>query len=212
MLIYPQKKFQNPLNKPKNKSNVMLTKPTAEFKQDCYCSFCGVKFLEQITWPRKCFICWNISYKNPVPVVVSMIPVRFGVPFKTGLLIQQRNIAPEKGNFCLSGGHLNIGETWQEAIVRENEEEMRFYSRPEDYKLWDIKTSTNGHLVIFCTYRKVFKDQVEKFIERFIPNEEVQSLGIYHKEDWGCPRLPLSHQEECADLFLSEIRDNVHFW
>jgi ADP-ribose pyrophosphatase YjhB (NUDIX family) len=189
----------------------MSAKPGTEFKQDSHCGYCGVKFLEQITWPRKCFICWNESYKNPVPVVVSMIPVRFGKPFKTGLL-QQRNIEPEKGNFGLSGGHINYGETWQEAIVRENEEEMHFYSCIDDYKLWEIKTSSNGHMVIFCTYRKVFKDQVEQFIERFIPNEEVQALGIYHKEDWSCPRLPLSYQESCADLFLSEIRNNVHFW
>src|SRR5271166_3925565 len=126
--------------------SMKITPPVMEYKQDTHCSYCGAKFLEQIAWPRKCFICWNESYKNPIPIVVSMIPVDDG--HKTGLLIQQRNIDPGKGGWAMPSGYINHGETWQEAAVRENEEEMNFSSKVDDYKLWDIKRPTSGNMLI----------------------------------------------------------------
>ena len=186
---------------------MIVKSPTIEYAQDTYCSYCGNKFLEQKAWPRKCFTCWNESYKNPIPIVVSMIaiqPSKFGD--RIGLLIQRRNIEPKKGEWALPSGYINHGETWQEAAVRENEEEMNFSSSPEDYRLWDIKKPTSGNMLIFCTYRKVVTDRAEELITRFVPNSEVLALGMYHdNKGWDCPAIAFPTHQDGADARLIEL-------
>ena len=129
----------------------MTKLPTADNVRDSHCGYCGARFTEQVTWPRKCFICDNESYKNPIPVIISMIQVK--VKDRTGILIQQRNIEPQKGLWALPGGYIEHGETWQEAAVRENEEEMYLKSSPNDYEFFNILNSSNGNMLVFCEKR-----------------------------------------------------------
>src|SRR5689334_20595075 len=121
--------------------------PVMEHVKDSHCSYCGARFTEQTAWPRKCFICWNDSYKNPIPIVVSMVGVE--IENKMGILIQQRNINPKKGEWALPSGYINHGESWEEAAVRENMEEMELPSSIEDYRFFDIKKPPSGNMLIF---------------------------------------------------------------
>lgn len=150
--------------------------PTIDFVKDSHCSYCGSKFLEQKAWPRKCFICWNESYKNPLPVVVAILNVWDGK--KVGTLIQQRNHDPKKGGWAFTGGYIDKNEMWQEAIVREVKEELGLETEIKDYLLSDVLSNTDkSNLLIFSICLKTFdKDEIN-----FTTNNEVAAIKIIHE-------------------------------
>ena len=150
--------------------------PMTDFVKDSHCSFCGTKFTEQKDWPRKCFRCWNESYKNPLPVVVTLLNVWDSG--KLGTLIQQRGHEPKKGEWAFTGGYIDKDETWQEAIVREVREELGLETEVGDYLLSDVLSNTDKtNLLVFSVCLKTF-DVAEL---NFTPNNEVTAIKIIHE-------------------------------
>ena len=148
----------------------------ATFIKGSHCSYCGKTFdkkaLQLGTWPRQCSLCGNESYKNPVPVVVALICVipKDGKGLKW--LIQQRNIQPHKGSWALTGGFMSIGETYQQAIARECEEEVGIKTKPENFKLFDLATASNGNILIF-SFLPIKEEEI-----MFKPNVEVSDIKL----------------------------------
>lgn len=140
-----------------------------------HCSFCGTKFAEQDSYPRPCYHCGNVAYKNPVPVVVGIIPVHTRLYHShCGWLIQQRNIDPGKGGWALTSGYINYRETWQQALVRELQEEVGLITRPEDYHLVEVVNAANHNMLIFGAHNYgVYSKEVH-----FSPNPEVSAIGF----------------------------------
>lgn len=147
--------------------------PLDHFMKDSHCSYCGGRFAEQKLWPRKCFTCWNDSYKNPIPVVVILMRVfQRGTGNQCGWLVEQRNIEPEKGGWALPSGYIDYGETWQEAAVRELQEEVGLTTDPKDFEIYKVVNSLGKNMLIFCTSRKgVYEDEF-----KFEPNHEVSAI------------------------------------
>ena len=77
-----------------------------------YCHVCGARYTikEAQTWPRSCGVCKNQTWRNPLPVVVVLIPV------EDGLLTVRRGIEPQKGHLALPGGYIDYGESWLEGL------------------------------------------------------------------------------------------------
>lgn len=178
----------------------------AEPIKDSHCSYCGTRFTEQEQWPRKCFRCYNESYKNPIPIVVSMIGVE--VENKMALLIQQRNIDPKKGEWALPSGYINHGESWEEAAVRENLEEMDLHSVVEDYHLFDIKKPSSGNMLIFNTHFVKAPDALLFLLEDFRPNSEVSSIGLWY----GDTELAFPTHNECGQQYLARLKNTQSPW
>jgi ADP-ribose pyrophosphatase YjhB (NUDIX family) len=89
--------------------------------KDAFCSFCGTKFPEPLTYPRTCPGCKTQTWANPVPVSVVLVPVEDGP--RTGLLVVRRAIEPKLGKLSLVGGFLEDHESWQQGGAREILEE-----------------------------------------------------------------------------------------
>jgi 8-oxo-dGTP diphosphatase len=147
----------------------MIKPPETNFVKGSHCSYCGCKFTEQKIWPRKCFRCYNESFINPLPVVAVLVPVG------SGWLIQQRNIEPKKGGWCLSGGYIEYSENWQEAAARELQEEVGLIASSKDFDLLAVETDDTGHMLISCVERIPFS---ENDIACFQPNSEVSAIQI----------------------------------
>ncbi len=112
-----------------------------------HCPYCGHAFDPQQPWPRLCAGCSKISYLNPLPVVVVMLPV------DGGLLAVRRAIPPHLGRLALPGGYINLGETWQQAFVRETREETGLTISLDEARLFDVQSAHDGSLLIFATAR-----------------------------------------------------------
>ena len=108
-----------------------------------HCSYCGERFTADAPWPRSCRACGNRSYLNPLPVVVVLLPVG------RGLVLIRRNTEPQKGTLTLPGGYIDLGETWQEAGIRELREETGIDIAGSELALYEVMNGLDGTLVVF---------------------------------------------------------------
>jgi ADP-ribose pyrophosphatase YjhB (NUDIX family) len=97
-----------------------------------HCSYCGHPYAAAAPWPRTCGPCGNISYVNPLPVAVALVPV------DGGLLCIRRTIPPKAGELALPGGFLEAGETWQEGCARELREETGVIVSADEIRLFSV--------------------------------------------------------------------------
>lgn len=115
--------------------------------QHSHCSYCGTVYPDELAWPRTCVGCGETTWRNPLPVAVMLLPVR-GAGAHTGLVVVRRDIEPARGELALPGGFIEIGESWQEAAVRELGEETGLPARPDEVTLFDV-VSTPGTINVF---------------------------------------------------------------
>lgn len=101
------------------------------------CQYCGASFGAQHNWPRECPNCRETAWNNPIPVAVILVPVTDEAG-KDSLVIVNRTIEPAYGQPCLPGGYVEVGETWQEAAVRELREESGIVREAADVTLFDV--------------------------------------------------------------------------
>lgn len=142
-------------------------------KRNSHCSYCGAPFGEGQAWPRTCATCDNISYINPIPVAVVVLPVDDGV------LVVRRNIEPRIGWLALPGGYVNFGETWQQAGARELLEETGFVISPDELQLINVHSIAHGQVLIFA------KAQARRWADLppFVPNDETQEVTILRQPE-----------------------------
>src|SRR5262249_34200900 len=103
-----------------------------------HCSWCGVAFAPEQPWPRTCAGCTRVSYLNPVPVTVLLLPV------DDGLLCVRRGIPPGLGKLALPGGFLDFHESWQQGCVRELFEETGLRLDAAEVELFDVLSPPAG--------------------------------------------------------------------
>lgn len=129
-----------------------------------HCGYCGHAFAAEQAWPRTCVGCTEISYRNPLPVVVTLLPV------DAGLLCVRRTIEPRSGWLSLPGGFLDDGESWQAGCVREVFEETGIVVPASEIELYRVFSPEPawGFVLIFGLARP----RTEAELPAFVPNSE----------------------------------------
>lgn len=89
-----------------------------------YCMHCGQRLTSAVpegdTRRRMvCLDCGFVHYLNPRPVA-GTIPVRDG-----RVLLGRRDIEPQRGFWVFPGGYMDVGESAEEAAIRETREEVQ---------------------------------------------------------------------------------------
>lgn len=140
--------------------------------KNAHCSYCGTKFAN-LVWPRTCGNCGEISYINPTPVAVGLIPVT-DQGILQGLLLTRRNIHPGFGELALPGGYMEFNETWQNGIVRELYEETGIVISPDMMTLFEAGTTAQNQILVFGVSAPITLDDMQVFA----PNAETQALEI----------------------------------
>jgi 8-oxo-dGTP diphosphatase len=86
-----------------------------------FCPWCGGR-LEQIAHDHRmrlvCAACNTPLYENPVPATAAVV-----LDNDNRLLLVKRGMEPEKGEWCLPGGFVELDETPAQGVMRELQEE-----------------------------------------------------------------------------------------
>ena len=112
-------------------------------ERDRHCSYCGAAFEAASAFPRTCAGCAAVTYRNPIPVAVMLLPI------DDGLLGIRRGIEPRKGELALPGGYVDASETWQEAAARELFEETSIRIDPELVTDLGARSVKGGPILLF---------------------------------------------------------------
>ena len=136
-----------------------------------HCSYCGSRFPDAWTWPRRCPACGSVSYQNPLPVSVVLLPV------DSGLLLVRRTNPPQAGLLGLPGGFIEMGESWQEAGARELREETGVVMVPRDLCLFDTLSAPDGTLLVFGLAPARFSHDLPPFTPTNETSETVIAPG-----------------------------------
>jgi ADP-ribose pyrophosphatase YjhB (NUDIX family) len=116
-----------------------------------------------------------VSYANPVPVAVLLLPVDDGV-----LCVRRGGRTPSGapeagyGHLALPGGFIDIGETWQEAAARELREEANVYVEASAISDLCTRSTDNGLVVVFGVGPRL----VSADLPPFSPSDEVTDRAI----------------------------------
>ena len=111
-------------------------------QKNSHCSYCGHAFAPEQPWPRRCAQCGNMTFQNPLPVTIVLVPVDDGV------LVVRRAIEPRRGTYALPGGFIDLGETWQAAGAREVYEEAGVTIDPAQIDLVTVFSAPDCTLII----------------------------------------------------------------
>jgi len=127
--------------------------------RDSFCSCCGTRFQNE-AWPRVCVACGEMTWRNPTPVAVALLPVVLptdgpggggGDPDGDGglgLVVVRRSIDPGRGELGLPGGFMEVGESWQESAVRELREETGIAAAAADVRLFEVHSGSDGGVLL----------------------------------------------------------------
>jgi ADP-ribose pyrophosphatase YjhB (NUDIX family) len=86
-----------------------------------HCHFCGGRLTTKFVEGRQrlyCRICIRPLYENPVPATCLVV-----VNVQNQILLVKRAIEPKKGQWCLPGGFIELGESPEKGALRELSEE-----------------------------------------------------------------------------------------
>lgn len=158
-------------------------------EKDRHCSYCGTAFASGAAFPRSCASCTNITYKNPTPVAVLLLPV------DDGLLGVERGIEPKKGMVALPGGFVDHAETWQEAAARELFEETNVVVDPNLVTDFAVRSVKGGPVLIFGVAPRVSS----KLLPDFSPTNETLARVIVGR---GTPLAFPLHEWALEEFFL----------
>lgn len=168
----------------------------SEAMRHSHCTYCGSPFAADAGWPRACPGCGELTWNNPLPVAVVLLPVHTGSG--TGLVVVRRGIEPGYGRLGLPGGYMEVGESWREAAARELREETTIHADPDAITLFDVHSTPTGHTVLvfgLLPPRPLAGlppvTATEETLEWFVAEEPVELVFSTHTQamaDWFATR------------------------
>ena len=161
-------------------------------QKNSHCSYCGTAFAADASYPKYCARCGNVTYSNPLPVSVVLLPID-----DNGLLLVKRVQEPSAGKWGLPGGFIETGETWQEAGARKVFEETGFTVNPATIMLFDTRSAPDGTLLVFG----LAPSQPSDILPRFQPSSETSAVLVAA----GPQELAFSTHTETANRYWKEL-------
>ncbi len=126
----------------------MVTPAITPRKQ--FCPYCSARLEERLWEGQKrpyCETCASAIYENPVPAACLVV-----VDESNRIALVKRSVEPKKGYWCLPGGFMELGESPEQAALRELKEETGLDG--EINRLLGVMATPNAqyHTVLMIAY------------------------------------------------------------
>lgn len=157
------------------------------FKAFKFCPVCGSdKFKINSKISKKCENCGFEYYKNPS---IGAVPLIFDD--KERLLVMRRAKNPGKGKLGFPGGFVDIGETVEQALIREAKEELNIDIEVCEY-LFSIPSSYVYSIIDTNPLDIIFKCKIKNIDNMKLQESEISEAFFLKKnelipEEFGLP-------------------------
>ncbi len=171
--------------------------PKNEFK---YCPFCGESGSFKFDGSKKfkCEKCERSYYMNAAAACGAIIET------PEGILFVRRKFEPKKGMLDLPGGFVDLGETAEDAIARELDEELRF---KEGDKLEFFATNPNDYTfgnMLYMTLDIFFKAYVEDTSE-LVASDDALSIEYIKPKDINLDEIGFASAKTVVKKYLTTV-------
>lgn len=155
-----------------------------------HCPICGAPLVQaddgQSLRPH-CAACARFYYSNPAPAACCL--VRDGEK----LLFVQRSVEPRKGFWTLPGGFIEMGETAEQAALRELREETALIGRGTELVGVATRQSRTAGGLIVIAYA------ISEWVGDPVPDTDAMALGFFAKHER--PPIAFDAHEELLALY-----------
>ena len=158
-----------------------------------FCPICKYSLRKVQVDGRKRLVCQKcgwIHYENPLPVAVCVAKDKKG-----RILIAKRNIKPCVNKWALPGGFIELGETSEDACLRELQEETGLKGKIKRLIGVYIQKSRHYGSILVVGY------EVNVSKSTLSLNNELKEAKFFAKET--LPSIPFLSQREMIKDFLS---------
>lgn len=178
-------------------------KPTHPFKVLKYCPRCGSKdFVAHEGLSLKCGQCGFHFFINAAAAVAALI-----VDSKGKLMLVTRGVEPDYGKLDLPGGFVDPGESVEEALLRELNEELGISVQKYEYLGSAPNEYTFSEFSVF-TVDMAFK-VIPQSLERLNPKDDILGYRFYSEEEINYKNIPAPSIKHFVQQFFQNERNKT---
>ncbi len=173
----------------------MTTTPRNVFKHCLRCGSDAVRYAENDS--LHCEVCDFCYFVNSAAAVAVLITNERGE-----LLLTRRALNPGKGKLDLPGGFVDIGETAEQAVTRELEEELNAKPRKIKYIRSYPNEYVYGGLTVY-TLDMAFECEIVTF-EKLKANDDVTEFAFYPLQNIDLEEIALGSIRTIVSDFIKK--------